>query len=133
MIVVPLAASLCGWQGLKKVMLHASMGDDSQMRERLAYSVFREMGPPSYGRCRHLDALRSILYGQLRMKLTEGCLNKRPAHGLGLPTVRQVPVDVRAATPGRVSDGALGLHLLTENPDGRPRPRAVLPSFVNRT
>ena len=66
--------------GLKKVMLHASMGDNSQMRERLAYSIFREMG---------------------------------------VPTVRQQPIDVHVSTPSSHADGPMGLHLLTENPDGR--------------
>jgi hypothetical protein len=66
--------------GLKKVMLHASMGDNSQLRERLGYSLFREMG---------------------------------------IPTVRQQPIDVLVNTPSHRSDGPMGLHLLTETPDGR--------------
>ena len=66
--------------GLKKVMLHASMGDNSQLRERLGYSLFREMG---------------------------------------VPTSRQQPIDVLVNTPSHLGDGPMGLHLLTENPDGR--------------
>ena len=33
--------------GLKKVMLHASLSDTTMMRERLAYSLWREMGVPA--------------------------------------------------------------------------------------
>ena len=33
--------------GLKKIQLHAMNNDDSQMRDRLAYSLFRQMGVPA--------------------------------------------------------------------------------------
>ena len=33
--------------GLKRLQLHASINDESLMRERLAYSLFREMGVPT--------------------------------------------------------------------------------------
>ena len=33
--------------GLKKIQLHSQNLDDSQMRERLAYWLFREMGVPA--------------------------------------------------------------------------------------
>ena len=33
--------------GLKKVILHASLSDTTMMRERLAYSLWREMGVPA--------------------------------------------------------------------------------------
>ena len=40
--------------GLKKVMLHASLSDTTLMRERLAYSLFREMGVAA-PRSAHID------------------------------------------------------------------------------
>ena len=66
--------------GLKTILLHGAMSDNSVMRERLAYSIFREVG---------------------------------------VPTARQTHIDVRVATPSGDRDGAMGLHLLTENLDGR--------------
>ena len=48
-------------------MLHASLSDTTMMRERLSYSVFREMGVPAprqagRGRCCHFDAPHHSVY-----------------------------------------------------------------------
>eukprot|EP00747_Dinoflagellata_sp_TGD_P218003 gnl/TRDRNA2_/TRDRNA2_90320_c0_seq2.p1 gnl/TRDRNA2_/TRDRNA2_90320_c0~~gnl/TRDRNA2_/TRDRNA2_90320_c0_seq2.p1 ORF type:complete len:559 (+),score=75.61 gnl/TRDRNA2_/TRDRNA2_90320_c0_seq2:83-1759(+) len=64
--------------GLKKIMLHASVNDPTMMREKLAYSLYREMG---------------------------------------VATVRQTYVHVKLNTPN--VKRIMGVHLLTENIDGR--------------
>ena len=75
-----LADSLAGAQGLKKIMLHASLYDTTLMRERLSYSLFRSQG---------------------------------------LAAPRSTHIDVRLHTNDSAIDLPLGLHLLTEQVDGR--------------
>jgi hypothetical protein len=83
--------------GLKKIMLHATLADETLMRERLSYSLWREMGVPA-PRSTHMD---------VGLRLTD---STHPQPG----TVGTRPVGAAQDAPW-----PLGMHLLTEVIDGR--------------
>ena len=83
--------------GLKKIMLHATLADETLMRERLSYSLWREMGVPA-PRSTHMD---------VGLRLTD---SSQPQPGT---------VGTRPAAAGQDAPWPLGMHLLTEVIDGR--------------